>query len=47
VIGTANLDDRDASERVPAVDALCRAAHTQYVDDAWLLLNAQRHAAQQ
>lgn len=46
-IGTANLDDRDASERVLGVDALCRAAHTQYVDDAWLLLNAQRHAAQQ
>ena len=46
-IGTANLDDRDASERVLGVDALCRAAHTQYVDDAWLLLNAQRHVAQQ
>lgn len=46
-IGTANLDGRDASERVRAVDALCRAAHTQYVDDAWLLPDAQRQVAQQ
>lgn len=46
-IGTANLDDREASERALAVDALCRAAHTQYVDDAWILLDARHQVAQQ
>lgn len=45
-IGTANLDDRDATEHAVDVDALCRAAHTVFVDDAWLLLDAQRRVAQ-
>jgi len=46
-IGTSNLADPDATERALDVDALCRAAHTVFVDDAWLLLDAQRRLAQQ
>ena len=45
-IGTSNLQDRDATERALDVDALCRAAHTVFVDDAWLLLDTQRRVAQ-
>ena len=46
-IGTMNLDDRTAVEYAQDVDRRCRAAaHSVYVDDAWVLLDAQRRVAE-